>query len=84
MKQFQKKNVVSHHGESFFDASNVVADAPRRQRVGIAVKLGEDQTLRHRDEDDGDQREDGEGTDDVEGVLGGGVVALETIVSLAH
>lgn len=53
----------------------VVPDAPRGQHVGEVGHLVEDLTLGHGDEEDGEQREADEGADDVEGVLGGGVVA---------
>lgn len=54
--------------------SQVVADSSRGQRVGEARHLVDDLTLRHHDEQDRKQREAGEGADDVEGVLGRGVV----------
>lgn len=53
----------------------VVADALGGQRVGEAGHLVEDPALRHHDEEHGDQGEEGEGADDVEGVFGRGVVA---------
>ena len=53
----------------------VVADASHGQRVGEAGHLVEDPTLGHHDEEDRNQREAGEGADDVESVLGRGVVA---------
>lgn len=61
---------LAHHGEPFLSVPQVVADASGGQRVGEAGHLVEDPTLGHHDEEDGDQREAGEGADDVEGVLG--------------
>lgn len=53
----------------------VVADAPCRQLVGETWHPGDDLVLGQHDEEDRDQREAGEGADDVEGVFGRGVVA---------
>lgn len=50
-------------------------DALRRQRIGEAGHLVEDLAVGHHDDQDGKQRKAHEGADDVEGVLGRGVVA---------
>lgn len=67
--------LLAHHGEPLFGVFQVVADASGRQRVGEAGHLVEDPTLGHHDEEDGHHREAGEGADDVDGVLGRGVVS---------
>lgn len=55
--------------------SQVAADAFGAQRVGEARHLAQDLTLGDHNEENGKQREAGEGADDVEGVFGRGVVA---------
>lgn len=66
----------AHHGEPLLSAAQVVADAPSRQQVGEAGHLVEDPALRHHNEEGGNQREAGKGADDIEGILGGGVITL--------
>lgn len=70
-----KGEQLIHHGQALFCVLQVVADAPCRQLVGETWHPGDDLTLGDHDEEDRDQRETGEGADDVEGVLGRGVVA---------
>lgn len=67
-------NNSTYHGQSFFRVPQVVSDASGRQQVGKLRNLVENLTLRQHNEHDGNQGEASEGADDVEGVLGRGVV----------
>lgn len=66
---------MAYHGETFLRVAQVVSDPSGGQQVGEPRHLVDDLALRHHDEHDGNQREASEGADDVEGVLGRGVVA---------